>query len=73
MPIRFRLSEILKKREITAYRLAKDTGLALTTVYRMTSAKKRPGVVEWTTLEKVCDYLDVEPGELLVRVRGRPS
>jgi len=65
MPIRFRLDEVLRSRGITAYRLAKDTGMALSTVYRMTSGRRRPGAVDWSTLERICEYLDVEPGELL--------
>lgn len=67
MPIRFRLADILRARGITAYRVAKDTGLALTTVYGMTSTRKRSGGIAWDTLEALCDYLDVEPGELLTR------
>jgi len=66
MPIRFRLAELLRARHVTPYRLAKDTGLALSTVYRMTRA--RPGVITWATLERLCEYLDVAPGDLIVRV-----
>ncbi len=67
MPIRFRLAEILRARRLTPYRLAKDTGLALSTVYRMAMGRRRPGVVNWSTLERICDYLDVAPGDLLER------
>jgi len=72
MPIRFRLREILARRGVTAYRLAKDTGLALTTVYRMTSTRGRPGVLEWGTLERICEYLDIQPSELLERAPQKP-
>ena len=65
MPIRFRLAELLRSRQITPYRLGKDTGLALSTVYRMTRA--RPGVLKWDSLERLCDYLRVDPAQLIVR------
>lgn len=69
VPIRFRLAELLRARGVTPYRLAKDTGLAFSTVYRMTRA--RPGVIAWETLERICAYLDCEPGDLVARTASK--
>lgn len=71
MPLRFRLAELLHVRNVTPYRLAKDTGLALSTVYRMT--RGRPGVLAWVTLERLCEYLGVTPGDLIVRTPAKSS
>ncbi len=73
MRIRFTLREVLAQRGMTPYRLAKKTRLNLSTVYRMTAGRRRPATLKWRTLEKICDALDAEPGELFARgpARGR--
>lgn len=37
MPLRWKLRELLDKHAITPYRLTKESGLAFSTVYRITS------------------------------------
>jgi len=37
MPLRWKLRELLDKHDITPYRLTKESGLAFSTVYRITS------------------------------------
>ena len=48
------------------YWLAKNTGIAHSTIQELTRAKSR-GIL-YATLDKLCDALRCEPGELLVRV-----
>ena len=76
--VRFRLTDVLKARKITAYQFAKDVEAAggeLTTraAYRLA----RPGFavrrVDLETLDVLCRVLDVTPGELLEYRPGRRS
>jgi putative transcriptional regulator len=72
--IRFRLAEILKKRGWTPYRLSQVTGLTAPTVYRLADPELRFGRFTADTLNRLCEALDVQPGELLQWVpdkRGR--
>lgn len=50
------------------YWLAKETGIAHSTIQRL----ERPGAekISYATLDKLCDALNCEPGDLLTRVRS---
>ena len=61
--IKFRIEEILRKREQSLYWLARTTGVSYTTLWRLT--KDRSLGVNFATLEKLCDALRCGPGELL--------
>ena len=63
--IRFRLAEILKARGWTPYRLSQETGLTAPTVYRLADPELRFGRFTADTLERLCEALDVQPGDLL--------
>lgn len=69
--VRLKLRTLLAERGVTAYRLAKDTGLSLTTIYRLVRKDGRFGRIEAETLDKICRALDVHPGALFERVGGR--
>jgi DNA-binding Xre family transcriptional regulator len=78
--IRFRLAEILERRDWTPYRLAQVTGLTVPTAYRLADPDLRFGRFTADTLERLCRALDVQPGDLLEWVAeeaappaGRPS
>jgi len=47
----------------SGYWLARQTGLAHTTIARMKNAKK----INYRTLDKLCEALKCEPGDLLSR------
>jgi DNA-binding Xre family transcriptional regulator len=53
---------------MTPYALAKASGLAFGTVYRMCRKDGRFGRIEAKTLDKICAVLDCEPGDLFERV-----
>jgi len=60
--IEFRLKELLKERNITRYRLKKDTGLADSTVngmYKNTSKR-----IELKILDQLCEVINCEPSDL---------
>lgn len=66
--VRLTLLKVLKKRGMTPYALAKASGLAFGTVYRMCRKDGRFGRIEAKTLDKICAVLDCEPGDLFERV-----
>ena len=63
--IRFRLTEILKRKGWTPYRLSQATGLTVPTAYRLADPTLRFGRFTTDTLERLCGALDVQPGDLL--------
>jgi len=67
--IRWRVAELLAARDWTPYRLAKEAGFTVTLAYRLAKpdAVQR---IDAATLERLCEVLGVEPGELLARDDG---
>ena len=61
--IKFRIEEILRKREQSLYWLSRTTGVSYTTLWRLT--KDRSIGVNFATLEKLCVALRCGPGDLL--------
>jgi len=61
--IKFRIEDILRKREQSLYWLARTTGVSYTTLWRLT--KDRSLGVNFATLEKLCSALRCGPGDLL--------
>jgi putative transcriptional regulator len=61
--IEFNLDEILAKRGITKYRLAKDTNIAHTTIWKLETGKAQR--VGFDVLEKICVRLDCELTDFL--------
>jgi DNA-binding Xre family transcriptional regulator len=65
--VRLNLRAVLRARKVTAYSLAKETGLSLSTVYRLTAKDGAFDRIEAETIDAICAALDVTPGELIVR------
>ena len=63
--IRFRLSELLKRRGWTPYRLSQETGLTVPTAYRLADPDMQFGRFTADTLDRLCVALGVQPGDLL--------
>jgi putative transcriptional regulator len=61
--IEFNLEAILAKRGITKYRLAKDTKIAATTIWKLETGKAQR--VGFDVLEKICLRLDCELTDFL--------
>ena len=60
-----RLVDILTECAMSRRELARRSGLNINTVCKM--AKDAHRMIDLTTLDQVCDVLQVQPGELLVR------
>lgn len=67
--IKFRLIEMLDERGQTLYWLWKQTGVRYATIWQMGQGEILRLNVD--TLDRVCEALECQPGELLVRVEGR--
>ena len=73
--LRLRLRQLLKARGLSAYGLAKFTGLSLTTIYRLTRPSGRFRLIRADTIERLCGALRLTPKELFdyERPRSRSS
>jgi DNA-binding Xre family transcriptional regulator len=65
--IRWRVPELLKKRGWTPGQLAAESGLSRPAAYRLAKGGPVPRI-DATTLDRLCELFDVEPGELIERV-----
>jgi len=65
--IEIRLNELLLDRGRTFYWLAKETGISYTTLWRL--KKGRSVGINFATLERICQMLNCEPGEVLKLTR----
>ncbi len=66
--IEIRVDELLEKRGRTFYWLAKETGISHSTLWRLKKGKS-VGII-FATLERICQALDCQPGDV-VKLTGR--
>jgi putative transcriptional regulator len=62
--LRLRLRQLLEGRKLTAYGLAKFTGLSLNTIYRLTRPNGRFSLIRADTIERLCGALRITPSDL---------
>jgi DNA-binding Xre family transcriptional regulator len=63
--VRLRVAEMMRDRGITAYRLSRGSGLAYPTAHRISQPSGRFGRLEVDTLNRLCEFFRVQPGELI--------
>jgi putative transcriptional regulator len=61
--IEIRIDELLENRGRSFYWLAKQTGISHTTLWRLKKGKSLG--INFETLEKMCDTLKCQPGDVL--------
>jgi putative transcriptional regulator len=61
--IEIRIGELLENRGRSFYWLAKETGISHTTLWRL--KKGRTLGINFETLEKMCEVLKCQPGDVL--------
>lgn len=66
--IEIKLDEILAAQGHTRAWLSQGTGISESQLHRI--AQMKTGTIEFEMLQKICEMLDCEPGQLLVRVKG---
>ena len=63
--IAIRIDELLKEQDRTFYWLAKQTGISHTTLWRLKKGKALG--VNFDTLEKICEALNCDIGDVMTR------
>jgi len=61
--IRVQIDQLLKERRRSFYWLAKETGVSHTTLWRLKKDKAQG--ITFNTLEKICQKLKCQPGDVL--------
>ena len=72
--MRVRVTELLKERGWTGYRLAiaaKERGVSEQAIYRLVRLKGRQSRFDARLLDVLCDIFDVDPSELLEHERPK--
>jgi putative transcriptional regulator len=68
--IEIRVDHLLAEHGRTFYWLAKETGISHTTLWRLKKGKALG--INFETLEKMCQALKCQPGDVLTLANGRP-
>ena len=71
MPIVVRLDVMLALRKVRSKDLAEHVGMTEANMSLLKQGKVKG--VRFETLEKICDYLDCQPGDLLLHEAGPQS
>ncbi len=69
--IEIRIDELLGNRGRSFYWLAKETGISHTTLWRLKKGKALG--INFETLEKMCDALQCQPGDVLCRTNRKKT
>ena len=67
--IEIRIDTLLGNRGQSFYWLAKETGISHTTLWRLKKGKALG--INFETLEKMCDALQCQPGDVLTRTNTK--
>jgi putative transcriptional regulator len=65
------LPEVLKRKKWSRYRLQKVSGISYPTLHALFHGTSKAYSAD--VLDRLCDALKCEPGDLLKRVKNRPS
>lgn len=69
--IKLRLAELLEERGQTPYWLWKQTGVRWATIWQMGNGEVARLNID--SFDRICEALDCQPGDLLVRVENRKT
>lgn len=69
--IQIRIDQLLAEHGRTFYWLAKETGISHTTLWRLKKGKALG--INFETLEKMCQALQCQPGDVLALAAARPG
>lgn len=63
--VRLTVHELMTRRGITAYALSRGAGLSYPSAYRLSRSDGSFGRLHADTLNRLCGFFEVQPGELL--------
>lgn len=69
--IKIRLKELLEERGRTLYWLAKQAGVRYATIWNL--SRGEVGRLSVNALDRICEALDCQPGDLLIRVANKKA
>ena len=69
--IQIRIDELLENRGRTLYWLSKQTGVRYATIWNLSRGKV--GRLSMDVLDRICEVLDCQPGDLLLRVADKKA
>lgn len=69
--VRLNVHEIMARRGISAYALSRGAKLSYPSAYRLSRPGGRFGRLHADTLDRLCGFLKVQPGQLLTWVPPR--
>lgn len=69
--IQNRIDELLEERHHSFYWLSKETGISHTTLWRLKKGKALG--INFDTLEKLCQALECQPGDMLSVTNGKQA
>ena len=69
--VRLMVHELMAERGISAYALSRGAGLSYPSAYRLSRPSGRFGRLHADTLERLCTFFNVQPGQLLQWVPPR--
>ena len=64
--VRLTVHQLMARRDITAYALSRGTGLSYPSAYRLSRSAGGFGRLHADTLDRLCEFFKVQPGELLM-------
>jgi DNA-binding Xre family transcriptional regulator len=70
--VRLNIHELLRTRGISAYALSKGTDLSYPSAYRLSRAGGAFGRLHAETLDRLCNFFQVQPGKLIEWVPSLP-
>ncbi len=62
-----KLSRIMGDRRVNMHQMSRDTGIGRSTIHRLYHNQSKQ--IELDVLDKICEYLDCEITDVLVRVK----
>lgn len=71
MPIRVKLAVVMAQRNVKSKDLAEYVGITESNLSLLKQGHVKG--VRFETLEKICDYLDCEPGDILAREKKQKT
>ncbi|MDH5284947.1 MAG: helix-turn-helix transcriptional regulator [Gemmatimonadota bacterium] len=69
--VRLRIHRLMAQRGITAYALSRGAKLSYPSAYRLSRPAGRFARLNADTLERLCAFFEVQPGELLEWMPGK--
>lgn len=70
--IEWKLAQLMLDKDIKTGQLAEATGLHASTISKLKAFREMPKRLDRETLDKLCDALNCDPGDLMKRRRDRP-